>query len=284
MYMLKQKPKNVFAIIDLAIDENEQTNVARYAAQLANHLELGLVLYPKLDKATQLFNFRTAIQAAREVANSEVIIAKQKKSALNFSSIHDVAATENAAFIVMGIDKKSVLFLGATIWSMAQKTIIPTILLPKGIEFSPYHDIVIALDYEQKMQKLITARNLAKHFNSTVSIFAENHKNLDTRYTLYQIQENMVRYLTTHSVAYKTIQARQTKNFMKHLCKFAAKNADILIVEVDPGRIDSEVKKNIETLLTLVYPQEPHDPTQPKAKPTPVMVIKTEMLGTLRYH
>jgi hypothetical protein len=133
---------------------------------------------------------------------------------------------------------------------------------------------------EKKIQKLKTVGLLAKVFHSKINIFGENAKDTDNKFTIYQVAQNMIAYLDQAKIPYEVIQARKTKNFPKHLCKFSAKNSDLLVIEVDPGKIPSIVKQNIETLLTLG-----NDPTTSKAQPKPVMLTKTKMTGTYaRFH
>lgn len=273
--MTKKSTSTVFAVIDLANDD-QQKNIAKYAAELANALHMPLVLYPKRDGNARMFNFRRAINAARRISGTEVRIAKGKINTFNiFSSLQDIAEHEKAAFIIMGMDKKSLLYFGKTVWSTTQRMTIPTILLPRGIDFVPYQRITIAVDEEKKVQKLKIVYALAKAFGSIIKVFVENADNKDNerKFAIYRVKENTTEYLERYKIRYDIEHARKTTNFPKHLCKYSAKNADVLIVEVDPGKIPHVIKQNIQTLLSI------DDYAQP------VILTKTKMIGTYeRFH
>ena len=72
----KSARKTVFTVIDLASNEKNQKNVAKYAAELAKSLNLDLILYPKRDGRTPAFNFRRAINAAKQISDLQVRVAK----------------------------------------------------------------------------------------------------------------------------------------------------------------------------------------------------------------
>ncbi|MFA7298773.1 MAG: hypothetical protein WC010_03970 [Candidatus Absconditabacterales bacterium] len=251
--MTKQKTnKTIFAVIDLANNEKDQTNVAKYAAEFAKAFGLDLVLYAKQDGKVPIFTFRKAIDAAKKIPGLQVFITKKKINLFSiYASIHDIATQKHAAFIIMGMDNKSAFSLGKTIWSITNKTIIPTILLPKNSSFVPYKNITIAVDNERKLQKLDTALILSRAFGSRINIFTENSADPLHRFLFRNSVDYAMDYLTKHNVSYTKTDAKKTKNFPKHLCKFSAKRSDVLIIEVDPGKTSIIVKQNIGTLLNI---------------------------------
>lgn len=262
--------KTLFAIIDLANTYAQQKAVAKYATNLANHLGMPVVLYPKRDGKMSALPFRRVINAARKISTTEVRISKLKINPLSiFSSIQDIAEQERAAFIVMTLDRSSLLFFGKTAWTTPQNMTIPTILLPNNAVFTPLKHITIAVDGERKVQKLNTVYMLAKAFDATIHIFVENAetKNTDEQFIIYKVKDNTTKHLQKYGINYTIETARKTKNFAKHFCKYSAKNADALVIEVDPGKIPSVVKQNIETLLSIdTYAQ-------------PVILTKTKETG-----
>lgn len=266
----KSARKTVFTVIDLASNEKNQKNVAKYAAELAKSLNLDLILYPKRDGRTPVFNFRRAINAAKKISDLQVRVAKGKTNIYNlFSSIHDIAAKEHAAFIIMEIDKASALSLGETIWSTTQRTLIPTILLPQGASFVPYQNITIAADTERKLQKLKIVSKFAKIFNSKINVFVEHtQENSKEEFLVQNGLKFTEAYLTKANVSFIPIVARKKQNFPKRICKFSRLHSDLLVLEVDLGKIPSIVKQNIQVLLSI----------EDYAKP--VMLIKTKMTGT----
>ena len=270
--MTKKTKKTIFTVINLANTEADQKNVVMYAAQLAKWLELDLVLYPKSNETKLSFKegFAQTIELAKKVKEVSVHVSKQQINIFNFlQDLHSIAKKESAAFIIMGIEEKSMEFLGKAIWTATQKSLIPTILLPHGIKFKPYDRITIAVDLERKVQKMNVVGHLAATFNSMINIFIENIGYSEKEYLIHNTLGHIEDYLTRINIAYTKMRARKNKNFTKHLCKYSAKNSDLLVVEVEPGKIDSILKQNIGILLSIdKYAQ-------------PVMLTKTRMVGTL---
>jgi len=84
---------------------------------------------------------------------------------------------------------------------------------------------------------------------------------------LYNITKN----LTHEGIQYEIIYARDLNNFEKNLLQYAAKNSQLLIIEVDEGSIHPEIKKNIQRLLFSNNQQ------------FAVMLVKTREMGILRW-
>lgn len=270
--MTKKTNKRVFGIIDLSSPKKEQENVAFYAAELAASLGLGLTLYPK-NSGTKL-SFREGFIRVRDIAKGgirdlDVVVSRKQINIFNFmKGLHDIAAEEKAEIIVMGVEKSEASALGQAIWGITQKTIIPILLLPHGANFSPWEKITIAIDAERKMQKMKTVSHLAKTFGSTINIFKESvEDNEKEKLFISNGLKHITGSLEEKGISYLVTNARKTSNFPKHLCKFSAKNSDLLVIEVDPGKIDGVVKQNIAMLLSI------DDTAQP------VLLTKTKMLG-----
>ena len=261
----------MFAVINLASTETNQKNVARYAAQFAKSLNLRLVLHPE-NKFPSNEDFLHVKGMAAKIRGVQVSVPEPQQASL-FSflkSIHKVAMQEHAAFIVMGIENEDVTSLGKDIWNTTKKTMIPTILLPHGIEFNPFRNITIAVDSERKVQKMRIVNMLAKTFKAKINIFKENIDDANQQRLVRIGLGHIKEHLTNNSIPFTVTKAEQTNNFPKHLCKFAAKKSDLLIIEVEEGKIDNVIKQNIEVLLTI----------DDYAKPIPVMLTKTKMTGT----
>lgn len=264
----KKQEKTVFAVIDLQNSESDQQNVAQYAANLAKHLHLKLVLYPNKGIGEFTSTYKKTFAIASKITDLDVRVSRKKINILNFfTSLHDIAAEENAAFIIMEPERKTARFLGNAIWSIAQKTLTPMILLPHGIEFKPYKKITIAVDEERKLQKMRVINEMARAFASTINIFKENVEDPDKDALILNSLKHIKENLGERRIRYDIILARKTTNFPKHLCKFSAKRSDLLVIEVEPGKIDSVVKQNIETLLSIDQNAQP------------VLLTKTKRVG-----
>jgi len=279
--------QTVFAVINLSDYETDQKNVALYAAKVAETLELELVLYPKNDETKLSFRegFLRTLEIAKTISHVAVRVSKKQINMFNFiRSLHDIATQERAALIIMQVDTKTGGFLGSAIWNTTRKTLIPTLLLPREIdEFIPYDKITIAVDSERKLQKLMVVKKIAEAFNSTLNIFVENCHSENEKHLITNGLNHTESFLIAWSIPYAKTLARKTKHFIKHICKFASKRSELLVLEVEPGKIPSEVEKNIKTLLTLVNPEEPKAPTKAKAKAIPVLLTKTKETTITRY-
>jgi len=269
--MTKQKTKKtIFAVINLGVPKQEQVCVATYAAKLSKHLAYDLVLYPQSSKHT---SFESAILEVKSIAKylettGTISVSEEEITLFNLKSINSIAKKAHAEMIVIGIERGTENFLGESIWRLTQKTLVPIMLLPYDIEFKPYETIVMSLDSTLKIQKTNLVITLAKVFGAKINIFQENiGKELFMIPTIHYVQEGINR----HGIYFKVERARKTTNFPKHLCKYAAKYGDLLIVEVDPGKIDSVVKQNIETLLTISSGSQP------------VLFVKTKETGLMSY-
>jgi len=275
--------QTVFAVINLSDYEKDQKNVALYAAQVAEALEWELVLYPKNDETKLSFRegFLRTLEIAKTISHVTVMVSKKQINMFNFiRSLHDIAAQELAAMIIMQVDTKTAGFLGSAIWHTTRKTLIPTLLLPKELDgFIPYDIITVAVDFERKLQKLMMVKKIAEAFNSKINIFVENRHSPTEEYIIDRMLAHTENFLIEWKIPYAKTLARKTKHFIKHICKFASKRSQLLVLEVEPGNIPSEVEQNIKTLLTLVNPETPKNSTQAKAKAIPVLLTKTKETG-----
>ena len=259
---------NVFAVINLANPKQEK--VARYAAELAKSLGLGLVLYPNNYKAGIPFTegFCSCIEIANTITDVPVKVSKKETNIVSiFTSLHDIAEKENAALMTMGVEKEFTKDWGKAIWSVTQKVHIPTLLLPYGSIFKPFDTITIAVDSERKLKKMYTVMTLAKAFNSRIKIFIERPGGMTQNHLVQASLRQIKEYLDKYKIPYDLIEARETKNFPEHIRKYAKKYSDLLILEVDTGSINKVVKQNIEMLTSL--------DTRPGRYPKPVLLTKT---------
>jgi hypothetical protein len=280
----EKNPKTVFAIINLANTSEQQKIVARFAAQMAKTLGLDVVLYPQIDEIQISFEegVRRAMLMASKINGVRVRVAKEQikmsaffKPATIFRSskpLDTIAAKEHAEFIIMGrkediaISSKVNKHFGKAMWDIAENSNIPIMLIPLQAEFNPFKRITIAMDKERKLQKMTAVRLFAKTFGSVVNIFLENVSDPTTELTNEIMLNHVKKGLGADGIPYKVTKARNQKDFAEHLCNIAAKRSDLLLIEVEPGKIDNIVKKNIETLLNV-------------NQHFPVLFVKTQPLG-----
>ncbi|MEI7920134.1 MAG: hypothetical protein WCH65_08560 [bacterium] len=270
--MTKQKTKKtIFAVINLGVPTQEQVCVATYAAKLSDYLDYDLVLYPQQSKHT---SFEAAILEVKSIAKylkttGTISVSKEKITLFNLKSINSIAKKAHAEMIVIGIERGTENFLGESIWNLTQKTLVPIMLLPYDIVFKPYETIVMSLDSTLKIQKTSLVVRLAKAFTAKINIFQENLGNESFKMT--PTINHVEKIMRIYGIYFKVEKARKNTNFPKHLCKYAAKYGDLLAIEVDPGKIDTIIKQNIETLLTISNGSQP------------VLFVKTKETGLMNY-
>lgn len=222
--------------------------LAKYSAFLAKSMNLDLVFY--VDNTKIYSDVFTMSQKIRENLDIDIKISQKKSNMFSWlTSVSDIAKEENAEIVVMNLCKEKSGFFGKTIWDKAQKSNIPIILLPDNYMFDEFKNIVIAADSSMKIQKTGIVIRLAKCFDSAIHIFKENVEDTTEQNKIEIISRNISRFLKEKKINFIVKKASNTKNFAKHLCKYSAKNGDLLVVEVDPGKINQDTKLQIEILL-----------------------------------
>lgn len=270
--MTKQKnEKKIFAVINLGVAKQEQVCVAEYAAHLSKYLGMDLILYPQESKFT---SFDSAILEVKSIAKylettGTISVSEEKITLFNLKSINSIAKKAHAEMIVIGIERGTENFLGESIWKLMQKTSIPIMPIPHGMQFKPYETIVMSLDSTLKVQKTSLVVKLAKAFTAKINIFQENLGSESFKMT--PTINHVEKIMRIYGIYFKLEKARKTSNFPKHLCKYAAKYGDLLVIEVDPGKIDTIIKQNIETLLSI------------NKGSLPVLFTKTRETGLMNY-
>jgi len=278
--------KKVFAIIDVKHENKEQKqNTIDYAVNLAKVTARDLVFYflGKIDKKSQR-EFDQMIDASKNRMVSihsgrscmyDVQISYNIQETSWAQSINDIAKKENAAFILMGTGQEKTSFLkklfGKTMWSIASHSNIPVILIPPKVKFSDFEEITIAVDEENKIQKIKWVKKMHQKFGTKVHVFVKSTGQREKDSISSTVLYNITKHLTHEGIEYEIVYARETINFEKNLLKYAAKNSQLLIIEVDEGIIDSNVKESIEKLLFTNNQQ------------FAVMLVKTKEMGILRW-
>ncbi|MEI6673372.1 MAG: universal stress protein [bacterium] len=282
----KKERKKVFTIIDMENRTQEQKqNTIDYAINLSKVTARDLVFYflGKVNKKSHK-EFIKMVETSKEINRSiyaeksymyDIKITYNKEETSWVQSINDIAKKENAAFILMGTGEEKRSFFkklfGKTMWSIASHTSIPVILIPPKVKFSNFEEITIAVDEENKIQKIKWVKQIYQKFGTKVHVFVkttgEREKDSISTTVLYNITRN----LSHEGISYEIIYAREQKNFEKNLLRYAAKNSQLLIIEVDEGAIHPDVKKNVEKLLFS------------NNQRFAVMLVKTKNMGIIRW-
>lgn len=247
--MTEKNKKSIFAVVDLAKPEQDQKKLINYVVELSQQLDLPIVFYPQTDKTNLTFDLaRTLILSMVPLSTQNAIVSKRKISMLNFfTSLCDVAKKEQAKFIVYGIQKNESALWSKTI-STTEKSTLPVLLIPDSMEFSPIKNIVIAADSSFKLQKTNQAIFFAKSCGAKILIFKENNPN-DGKIEI--VTKQISTYLYANDVQFEVITAENEINYAKHMFKYASKHAQMLIIEVNPGKLDTTTKKNIQKIMGI---------------------------------
>lgn len=237
----------IFAIIDLGKSIHEQKTFIIHSLEIAKNMNKKMVFYPK----TSTISFdsaRAVVLSLLPTTIENVSVSKRKINSLNFfTSMLDIAKKENAELIIIGVSKDQSKSWRKEI-STAEKSLIPILLIPDGIPFVSIKKILIAADSTFKLQKTNEAIRLAKIFGAKIIVFKENNPH-DKKIDI--ITKQIIRYLTENEVLFEVIVSEEDKNFAKNMCKYASKYAQLLIIEVNPGKIDETTKKNLAKLMSV---------------------------------
>lgn len=279
-----KKTEKVLAIIDTTHTRQENANTIEYALHLAKatardlvfsflgkidasyHKEL-LKLIEKTKKSLPLdHNGKTYSYEVNVFFNGEIPF---------FRSINSINKEANAAFLVMGIGEEKKLSLqevfGKTIWSIASNSKIPVILVPPTTKFSYFAEITIAADEENKVQKMNWVKPMYHKFGTKVHVFVKSTGKGEIDKKATTVSDNMVGFLRHEGIPNDVVYARNQVNFDNHLIKYAMKNTQLLIIEIDRGSLGNEIKKNIQKLLFTSKQQ------------FAVMLVKTKDVGIFRW-
>ena len=237
--------------------------MANYAAELAEKMNLDLVLY--VERSEDLDDMWEMYHALNKKFEIKIKISDKKANIFSWlRSISEIALSEYADFVVMNLDQDRVGFFGESVWHKAQKILVPILLVPQNTEFNDFKNIVISADSSMKIQKTGVIIRLAKCFDSNIHIFKEYVENSEEQKIIDIVARNISKILQENQIRFSKTKTRNKKDFAKHLCKYSAKNGDLLVVEVDPGKINQDTKLQIETLLK-------HN--------KPVLLKKTKQIG-----
>lgn len=282
----KNKRKKVFTIIDVEYRTMEQNkNTVDYALNLAKITARDLVFYflGKIDKNAYKDFIKMVDTSKKEMVTThngksymyDVNVSYNRQETSWSQSINDIAKAENAAFILMGTGEKNKSFFkklfGKTMWSIASHSNIPVILIPPQVRFSYFEEMTIAVDSENKVQKMNWVKQIHQKFGTKVHVFVKSTGQIEKDSISSTVLLNIITNLTHEEIKYEIIYARDFTNFEKHLLQYAAKNSQLLIIEVDEGFIHPEIKKNIQRLLFNNNQQ------------FAVMLVKTKEIGILRW-
>lgn len=252
----------IFGIIDLGKSIHEQKTFIIHSLEIAKQMNKKMVFYPK----TSTISFdsaRAVVLSLLPTTIENVSVSKKKINSLNFfTSMCDIAKKENAKLIIIGVSKDQSKSWRKEI-STAEKSLIPILLVPDGAPFAPINNIVIAADSAFKLQKTNEAIRFAKIFGAKIIVFKENNLH-DQKIAI--ITRQITRYLADAEVTFEVVVAEEDKNFAKNMCKYASKYAQLLIIEVNPGKIDETTKRNISKLMSI----------DTYASSIPVLITKTK--------
>ncbi len=282
----KNKRKKVFTIIDVEYRTNEQKqNTIDYALNLAKITARDLVFYflGKIDKNEYKDFIKMVDTSKKDMVSThngksymyDVNVSYNRQETSWSQSINDIAKAENAAFILMGTGEKNKSFFkklfGKTMWSIASHSNIPVILIPPQVKFSYFEEMTIAVDSENKVQKMKWVKQIHQKFGTKVHVFVKSTGQAEKDSIASTVLYNITKNLTHEGIQYEIIYARDLTNFEKNLLQYAAKNSQILIIEIDEGSIHPDIKKHIQRLLFNNNQQ------------FAVMLVKTKEMGILRW-
>ncbi|PIQ16582.1 MAG: hypothetical protein COW67_02095 [Flavobacteriales bacterium CG18_big_fil_WC_8_21_14_2_50_32_9] len=223
-------PHDFTAVADCAIS---------HAAQVAKSYGGDVYLLHVVSKQKE-------IEAAREKL-TEIASKSEKKFGVNinvivrigsiFEDIGDVASEISAGYIVMGTHGARGMqkILGSHAIKVISHSKVPFIIVQEKepSETDTYDDIVVPIDHSDvTKQKLAIAANIAKHFKSTVHLFADSESDEFLKKKLDQELRFAKKYFDEKGLTYEIQRAEEDGgNFKKQLVRFSAKiDADLIVI------------------------------------------------------
>lgn len=215
-----------------------------YAALLAKRMGLDVVLY--LDNSSIYTEvYRVSKRVAKAVGIKINVSHKKANTYSWLNSILLLAEKENSEMILMNVAKENIGFFGETIWDRNQKIDIPIMVLPEKFIFKEIKNIVIPVDFSVKIRKNDIVMNLAKAFDSKVSIFKHNEQLNQNKKTIDAISRNLSILFKEVGINSAEIASLHKESFAIYLGKYCSKNGDLLLIEVDPEAKDKDRKREI---------------------------------------
>ena len=199
--------KHILAAVDFT---ETSDNAAIYAADLAKALGAHLTLFhsysvpvPAGDTSVILISpeefhrvsKRSCSSLAKKIEKRNGIIPAIKLEAgFAVEEISSAAKKLRADLVVMGMKddgKFSEIFIGSTSTSVISRAEVPVMVVPSGITFSPYKNIVFTCDYAKtsSVAYLNVLKNIAQKFNSR--LFIVNFISSDTKINKDEKKETM---------------------------------------------------------------------------------------------
>lgn len=247
---MNKKNQTIFAVVNLANEEEQQLNTINYAAEMGKLLNLPLVLYPRIDQAGLSFKDGFT-HLHRILLDSKIKFTVSKHTISIFQTVNDVACVENAACIVMGVrEEKQPLvkrMFSRSTWDLAAMADVPVILVPKATKFNGFGEITIAVDAENKVQKMKYLNLLAT--KAVVHVFVDNPNDSMANERIKTVLSNIEKYLRKADILYEIEIARNKKDFSMHLLRFAVKNSQLLILEVDKKKMSPQLREHLQGFL-----------------------------------
>ena len=258
----KDESKVVLTILELSASTLQQRIFLDFASGVAQKLGLPMIVHPNVEKTN--FSFKTGRQLTLgTVKNMEIDCTVSKQSTGYFTSINDIAISCNAELIIMAVRDIKISgirkMFGKTIWGVATNTRIPVMMVSPntptsediigGKKFEGFQTITLAVDPGQKVQKAHYLIGLVSD-TTVVNLFIEKTHNIavskDIDVNLIQLST----FLSKNDIKYKPVEATYEGRYTHQLLRFAmASNSDLVAIEVDEGRLDNDLKQNLQKVL-----------------------------------
>lgn len=268
--MTETEKKSIVGVIDLSSSIKSQKCVASSAARIANATGLTLKLYPK-NKGRSPIDTLWVDEVEKSIrskyAGLQISICEPKFFQL-FPSINSIAEKQHAAMIVIGDTPE----FHKDMWRITKDSKLPVLLLPDEYELTELDTISIAIDMDRNVQKINAVIMLAQAFGASVNIFMDRPKTSNEELILNNVFLYFGKRLQKAGISFHMETVRKQTKFIIRFCKYTAKHADVAVMEIPEGSIQTEIEKNIEILMSL-----PNPPAKGSPRRRAVLIVKTKI-------
>lgn len=223
-------------------------NAIDQGVQIAALQNFRVCIYHVIDKNTQAY-FKGVESLNQAVSDkleglvnefqlkSDVEIEYDYEDGNIFDLIHKKASDIGANIIILGTHGKKGFqhIFGSFALKVLTQAQVPTLVVQQK-KFAGFKNILFPINtFTEARQKVVIARNVARRFDSTITVFKEIVKDVEDMNRIEIITKQIVEEFKKEGVKYTIESAEKSGDTSKQLISYAAaKNMDLIMILTEP--------------------------------------------------